>query len=139
MATLFGDNGMLTKADEARIANEKARIKDLVSTEVLASYDTTGKLNKEQLLANLNNIPAEVTDLTNNKNFAWDLTFKVDGYNVTIKENGTAIVGDETGEGGTENKPNYPIKVSIFSQSDISHNVGSECDLSDACEGVVRL
>ena len=51
--TLFGDNGLLTKAQEASDANERAGAYDKVVTEVLASYGTNGAIDEELLKINL--------------------------------------------------------------------------------------
>ncbi len=51
--TLFGDNGLLTKADEARRENERAGAYDKLAVEVLASYDNSGKLDAKTLGGNL--------------------------------------------------------------------------------------
>ena len=39
IAMLTGPNGLLNKAVEARIENEKAEIKDQVETEIVGSFD----------------------------------------------------------------------------------------------------
>ena len=86
--TLFGDNGLLTKADEARRANEKAGIQDRIETEVMASYGTDGKIDFDQLN---NNLKARISGITHNGKSLDDnpitglpTTVKVDGYEIEI-------------------------------------------------------
>ena len=58
IATLTGDNGILTKAAQAKNATEKANAKERIQIEVMGSYDQSGKLDANTLISNLNkNIP----------------------------------------------------------------------------------
>ena len=87
---LFGDNGLLTKAQEAADANTKAGAQDKVATEVLASYDNDGKLNAQTLVENLKARGFEVTDGGKSKeNFP--VTVTVDGYTFTIGSSGNPL------------------------------------------------
>ena len=81
--TLFGDNGLLTKADDARIANEKAEIKDRIATEVLASYDNDGTLNPTTLRNNLKARGGKVDDGT-----GFDVTVEMRNYTFYIDKDG---------------------------------------------------
>ena len=109
IATLTGDNGILTKAQSAKTQNDKATVKEKVDLAIAASLDETGKINLEQLKANLNNVdgikPIE-EDLTDS---SFPLEVTVDGTKVTITKdsNGkySTIVGDDNNStGGGVNK-----------------------------------
>ena len=93
IATLTGDNGILTKANNSKNETAKATAKEKVQTEVMASYGTDGKIDLNQLNKNLQNISGikyngnAITD--SNKITSLPATVTVDGYNVKIEENGT--------------------------------------------------
>ncbi len=93
IAMLTGDNGILTKTTEAKNKTAKATAKEKVQTEVMASYGTDGKIDLNQLNKNLQNISglkyngSAISD--SNKIESLPATVTVDGYNVTIEENGT--------------------------------------------------
>jgi type II secretory pathway pseudopilin PulG len=104
IATLTGDNGILTKAQNAKTQNDKATVKEKVDLAIAASLDETGKISLEQLKTNLNNVdginPIK-DDLTDN---SFPLEVTVDGTKVTIKKdsNGkySTSVGESTGSSG---------------------------------------
>ncbi len=80
---------MLTKADQARVANEKAGIQDRIETEVLASYGTDGKIDFKQLNSNLkariSGITHDGKSLDDNPITGLPATVVVDGYEIEIK------------------------------------------------------
>jgi len=104
IATLTGDNGILTKAQNAKTQNDKATVKEKVDLAIAASLDETGKINLGQLKTNLNNVdginPIK-DDLTDN---SFPLEVTVDGTKVTITKdsNGkySTSVGESTGSSG---------------------------------------
>ena len=100
IATLTGPNGLLTRANDAKTATEKAGAKEKVHVEVAASYDNRGNLSTELLNKNLENV-AGLTSGTPITNFP--ATVVVDGYEVTIDEDGNVTV-----EGETTNPPAPP-------------------------------
>ncbi len=100
--TLFGDNGLLTKADEARTANARAGAYDKVAVEVLASYDNNGKLNAETLRSNLKARKGEVEEGT-----GFPVKVKMDGYPFTIDSEGN--VGDIVKVGEVEIPSGYTL------------------------------
>ncbi len=58
IATLTGENGILTKANEAKTKTQKSGAYEQVQVQVLGSMGTDGKVNVEELNENLrNNIP----------------------------------------------------------------------------------
>ena len=104
IATLTGDNGILTKAQSAKTQNDKATAKEKVDLAIAASLDETGKINLGQLKTNLNNIDGinpKVGDITDSR---FPLEVTVDGTKVTIKKdsNGkySTSVGESTGSSG---------------------------------------
>ena len=104
IATLTGDNGILTKAQNAKTQNDKATVKEKVDLAIAASLDETGKISLEQLKTNLNNVDGinqKVEDLTDS---SFPLEVTVDGTKVTIEKdnNGkySTSVGKSTGSSG---------------------------------------
>ena len=53
IAMLTGPNGLLNKAVEAQIANDKGEIQDRVETEVLGSINDDGKIDWDELEENI--------------------------------------------------------------------------------------
>ena len=100
IATLTGPNGLLTRVNDAKTATEKAGAKEKVQVEVAGSYDNRGNLSTELLNKNLENV-AGLTSGTPITNFP--ATVVVDGYEVTIDEDGNVTV-----EGETTNPPAPP-------------------------------
>jgi hypothetical protein len=100
IATLTGENGILSKANTAKTETEKAGAKEKVQMAVMSSFDNSGKLDYGQLKTNLDkvegiSVPPAITNLP--------ITVKVDGYDVKIDENGKVIVTGENG--GSEDTP----------------------------------
>ena len=104
IATLTGDNGILTKAQEASEDTKRANAEEQVKLAVQASYGTDGKINMDTL----NNELKKIEGLTykgsaisdSNKITSLPDTVNVDGYDVTINGNGS--VGDNGGNDNTE-------------------------------------
>ena len=107
IATLTGDNGILTKAQNAKTQNDKATVKEKVDLAIAASLDETGKINLEQLKTNLNNVDGinPIKDDLTDSSFPLEVT--VDGTKVTITKdsNGkySTSVGESTGSSGGGN------------------------------------
>ena len=109
IATLTGENGILSKANTAKVENERASAKEKVQMAVMSSFDNSGKLDYTQLKTNLDNVegidkisvPPTITKDT------FSFTVKVDGYDVRIDENGKVTVVEEStgGNGGSEDNP----------------------------------
>ena len=107
IATLTGDNGILTKAQEASEDTKRANAEEQVKLAVQASYGTDGKINMDTL----NNELKKIEGLTykgspisdSNKITSLPDTVNVDGYDVTINRNGSTSVGDNGGNDNTEN------------------------------------
>ena len=96
--TLFGDNGLLTKAQEAVNKNTEAGAYDKVATEVFASYDNNGKLNANTLQSNIKAHTGGTATLGSNNGFP--VTAIVDAYTFTIDSQGN--IAPKDGDGGTQ-------------------------------------
>ena len=90
IATLTGDNGILTKTSEASEKTKEANAKEQVQIAVTGSIGTDGRLENGSLKDNLNQIenisgvPEEITD------GSYPLTVTVDGeYSYVINKDGT--------------------------------------------------
>ena len=97
IATLTGENGILTQANEAKEVNQKAGAEEKVGLEVQGSYDETGKINIETLNDNLKNIEGLTHSggrIEDNPISKLPATVVVDGNNITIKENGSVVLSE---------------------------------------------
>ena len=89
IATLTGDNGILTKATSAKTSTEKATAEEKVSVEVLGSYGTDGRIDKNKLNENLEKVEGLTSGLPIS---SLPATVVVDGYEIEIDENGNVEV-----------------------------------------------
>ena len=90
IASITGENGILSKETNARDNNTKASAEKRVKTEVLGSYGSDGKLSLDDLNKNLTNIEGlkyngDVIS-SSNKIKSLPATVNVDGYNILISE-----------------------------------------------------
>ena len=103
IATLTGENGLITKTNSAKEKTKQAEAEERVKIEVLGSYGTDGKIDIDLLN---NNLKAHITGLTYNGNKLSEsnkierlpATVVVDGYKIEIAENGRVTVKRKTGE-----------------------------------------
>ena len=90
IASITGENGILSKATNARDNNTKASAEEKVKTEVLGSYGSDGKLSLDDLNNNLKNVDGLKYNgsaiLDSNKIESLPATVNVDGYNILISE-----------------------------------------------------
>ena len=90
VATLTGENGILTKATKAKEETQKATAEEKVQLEALGSYDNNGNFDieklKEKLKKNLGLTDADITDNSNG-----GIIVKIDGYNIAVEANGDVI------------------------------------------------
>ena len=84
IATLTGDNGILTKAKTAQTTTNEENAKEQIKTAVMGSYGKDGKLNYGDLKTNLEQIG--IKDLPNEASYPLEVT--LDGVSATIKANG---------------------------------------------------
>ena len=97
IATLTGENGILTRADDAKRETTKAEARERIQLEMAASFDNTGKYNVYKAIENLKNnakIPAE--DIT--KNDDRTLKVKLNGYEFPVDTDGRVGEGTKVGE-----------------------------------------
>ena len=86
IATLTGENGILTQAKNAKKEMTKAEAKERLQLEVLGSYGTDGEINIATLKANMaKNIPEAVIG----QETELPLTVTIGDYTFTVKANGT--------------------------------------------------
>ena len=90
IASITGENGILSKATNARDNNTKASAEEKVKTEVLGSYGSDGKLSLDDLNNNLKNVDGLKYNgsaiLDSNKIESLPATVNVDRYNILISE-----------------------------------------------------
>ena len=89
IATLTGENGILTRANDAAQKTGEANAEEQVQIAVAGSIGRDGNINNGELRDNLNQIdkiegvPEEITDES------YPIKVKVDGYEVKISKDGT--------------------------------------------------
>ena len=92
IATLTGENGILTPADNTKNKITETEAIERVGVEVVGSYGTSGKIDINQLNKNLRNIKGltynEKALSDSNKITNLPAIVKLNGYNITIKSNG---------------------------------------------------
>ena len=105
IATLTGENGIITKAIEARERTNQASAEEQVRLAVAASIGIDGKINLDELNKELENIdayykenPISSTNKIEEGDFPAVVT--VDGYEVIINENGSIGTSGGSEEGG---------------------------------------
>ena len=86
IATLTGENGILTKARTAKEETEKATAVEKVKVEVMGSFDKNGNLNLDELKENLNKVEGIEGSVTEED---FPITVTVDGQQITVQKNGT--------------------------------------------------
>lgn len=86
IATLTKENGILKQANTAKNATNKETVREKVEPAVLDSYGTDGNIDATLLNNKLKErgIYAKIT--------SFPATIEVDGYNITIQEDGTVTI-----------------------------------------------
>ena len=101
IASITGENGILSKATNARDNNAKASAEERVKTEVLGSYGSDGKLSLDDLNNNLKNVDGlkynEKKIADDNKIESLPATVNVDGYDVVINADGSVSKKNNNG------------------------------------------
>ncbi|MCI8384477.1 MAG: hypothetical protein HFJ33_06445, partial [Clostridia bacterium] len=107
IATLTGENGVLTKANTGKEETQKASAKEKVQVAVMGSFGTDGKIDLDTLNKNLEQV--EGIDKEKSKLPITNLpaTVEVDNYKITIGEKGKVTIEGEKEDSGdhTENPP----------------------------------
>ena len=103
IATLTGENGLLTKANTAKDTTNYKNAEEEVHMEVLGSFDSNGKYNKDIAKDNLNkNLGIPTEDITDNGDGT--LTVKYKGYTISVnigqsqKDEGTPATASAVNE-----------------------------------------
>lgn len=103
IATLTGENGLLTKANTAKDTTNYKNAEEEVQMEVLGSFDSNGKYNKDIAKDNLNkNLGIPTEDITDNGDGT--LTVKYKGYTISVnigqsqKDEGTPATASAVNE-----------------------------------------
>ncbi len=117
IATLTGENGILTRASEASKKTGQASAEEQVQLEVTASIGTDGKINTGDLNDNLGNIEGlthEGETIENNPIDSLPATVVVDGNNVIIREDGSVVVSEWTQTGYEITNGEITVKVGDY-------------------------
>lgn len=92
ITTLTGDNGIITKANEAKENTGIENAREKIALEVLDSYKENGEFNIDTLKENLeNNLGIDTSNVNNTLPTG---TIILDGYNFYIDENTEVIYGE---------------------------------------------
>ena len=109
IATLTGNNGILTQANQAKENNNSAAVKEKVEVEALGSMDKSGKFNESTFEENVTkNIKGSTVKKSGNS-----LIVTVDGYDVTVDATTGEVTGVAKANGETPSASVQPgIEVS---------------------------
>ncbi len=125
IATLTGENGILTKASKAKEDTELAEAREKVQMAVLASYDQNGDLDINTLKNELRKIGTNVTDT----NGGFPVTVTVDGYTFLI--DGQGKVNSQNGNlGGSETEEVYTIEEEYLEFDELTGAIGLKKEYS---------
>ncbi len=102
IATLTGENGVLTKANTAKVENEKATAKEKVQIAVMGSFGDDKKIDLGTLNKNLNQVEGIDKEKSNLPITSLPTTVVVDDYKITIGEKGQVTVEGENLETNDE-------------------------------------
>ena len=107
IATLTGENGILTRANDAKENTEQATAREKVEVEVLGSYGKNGKLDLDRLKENIQNSGGTVIG------DSFPVTVTMDGYDFSVDAEGNVILigknnGDLVAGGEWNGKVNTP-------------------------------
>ena len=95
IATLTGDNGIITRANEAKEVTEEAGAKEKVQMEVAGSFNEHGNFDMDKLKENLKeNLGLQDGDIKDNGDGS--ITVTVDGYEVKVDINGDISIKEPT-------------------------------------------
>ena len=95
IATLTGDNGIITRTNQAKEETEKAGAKEKVQMEVAGSFDEHGNFDMDKLKENLKeNLGLQESDIKDNADGS--ITVTVDGYEILVDAEGSINVKKPT-------------------------------------------
>lgn len=112
IATLTGNNGILTQTQKAKEEYNQATIKEKIQSEALGSIDQeTGKFNEEKFRENLeNNLGIDESKIA--KDNDGNIIITTDGYKVTVNKNGKVEKTEKAGASADTpvDTPTDPVK-----------------------------
>lgn len=95
IATLTGENGILTQANKAKTETNNENIEEQVQLAFLGSYETDGKLDYSQLAKNLKKIEKMAGIPNTITEGSFPLTVTVEGEEIKIFDDGTIFNSGE--------------------------------------------
>ncbi len=142
IATLTGDNGILTKAQTAQVLTKQENAKEKVQVEVLGSLDNSGDIDLSVLNKNLEHVEG-ITQGTPIESLPAELT--VDGCKVKIDSNGKVTVEGEVAENPTDPPKTPTLKNVNTAETNPAGSMPTGAtvveengkELNDANEGIV--
>ena len=95
IATLTGDNGIITRTNQAKEVTEEAGAKEKVQMEVAGSFDEHGNFDMDKLKENLKeNLGLQESDIKDNGDGS--ITVTVDGYEILVDAEGSISIKKPT-------------------------------------------
>ena len=107
IATLTGENGILTKAQDASERTREATAREQIEVEAVASFDGNGKFNKETFKERIEGIGGKVVEETED-----EIIVELDDYEVTVDAKTGEILNIESSKGV---RPE--IEVNLYTES----------------------
>ena len=124
IATLTGDNGILTQAGKAKDKTTEAESIERVQVEVAGSYGIDGTIDKEQLNKNLKNINGLIYNRKalsdSNKIANLPATVTLNGYDIGIDANG-GVIEPAIYESVKQGMSQYTAEELIAKRSEVSN------------------
>ena len=96
IATLTGDNGLLTKVGDARNTSEKAGEKERIQMEVAGAYDTRGRLDATKIVENIEKNIGATAEATSNS-FPVKVTYN-NGHKYQVASDGSIMISVNAGD-----------------------------------------
>ena len=119
IATLTGNNGILTQANTAKENNKVATAKEKVQLEAAGSFDNTGVFSKTIFKDNLKkNLGLTDSDIVDNADGT--ITVKIDGYEIKV-DGTTGKVGDPS-KGNETPSPSASVQPGIEVSKTVKDN-----------------
>ena len=117
IATLTGENGVLTKANKAKTETDRASAREKVQIAVMGSYGANGTIDINELKENL-----KKTEGVTGADSITKLPAKVtaDGYEVNIDENGKVTIEGEATGGNDTLTPTATLEEAIAKNAPLS-------------------
>ena len=96
IATLTGDNGLLSKAGQAKNTSEKAGEKERIQMEVAGAYDTRGRLDATKIVENIEKNIGATAEATSNS-FPVKVTYN-NGHKYQVESDGSIMISVNAGD-----------------------------------------